>query len=81
MIRPVALLLIFRLFPGLGNGEEPTWNDGAVFRGVNPAVQQKIVALRKKMDGIGRRVYLMSGARKGRPARRNLKGHLRPTPS
>jgi hypothetical protein len=42
-----------------------TWDDTKVFDGLHPAVRAKIVKLRERMSAIGRRVYLMSGARPG----------------
>ncbi len=44
------------------------WDDTAVLVGLHPSVQQKIAALRERMTQLGRRVYLMSGARPGPPS-------------
>jgi hypothetical protein len=42
-----------------------TWDDSAILAGLHPVVQEKVVYLRHKMARLGRRVYLMSGARPG----------------
>jgi hypothetical protein len=68
MMRFLALLVALSASFGLRDKTNADWDDAAVFKSLHPAVQQKIVALRTKMAGLGRRIYLMSGARKGQPS-------------